>query len=142
MIYTLKGCYDIELAEVFLNRFLLELKIMYFGYVIVPLPSNLDEDERRGFNHVEQVFSYLKLPIYHLLYKKIHFKQSDLSLHQREEIINKIGYEHLELIKGKKVLIVDDISTSGNSLKAAIALIKKGNPKCVKVLVLAKKCRK
>lgn len=42
-------------------------------------------------------------------------------------------------IKNKKILIIDDVVTSGSSLKAAIKLIKQYHPKKVKGMAIAKK---
>ena len=41
----------------------------------------------------------------------------------------------------KKVLIVDDVLTTGSSIKASIELLKKYKPKKMKGLVVAEKCR-
>lgn len=40
-----------------------------------------------------------------------------------------------------KVLIIDDVLTSGNTVKTCINLVKKGGAKRVKVLVLSIVCR-
>ena len=112
---------------------------MYNDYVIVPIPSHINSDKERGFNHVEEVFAELKLPIYPCLKKKYNFKQSDLSKREREKIINKLFIEKGELVKNKKVLLVDDVITTGSSLKAGINLLKKYFPKKIELLILCKK---
>ena len=43
-LYQLKGCFDIELASIFLEYYASYLNIKYFGYVIVPAPSYIDAD--------------------------------------------------------------------------------------------------
>lgn len=47
--------------------------------------------------------------------------------------------KEIEVIKNKKILICDDICTTGSTLKAIIELVKKGNPKDIKILVVAKR---
>ena len=42
------------MREVFLNLFLKELSIKYKGYIVVPVPSYIADDERRGFNPVKK----------------------------------------------------------------------------------------
>ena len=139
LIYNFKGCFDYELKDVFLSRYLYELKIRYKGYILVPLPSTKKDDEERGFNHVVEMFSCLNLPIIQCLYKKVDYKQSELNREQRLEVFKKIGINNGEELKGKKVLIIDDIMTTGSSVKAAINLIKSYKPKILKVLVLSRK---
>ena len=44
-------------------------------------------------------------------------------------------------LTNKKILIVDDVMTTGSTVKHAIEIIKKKKPKIIKVLILAKNCR-
>ena len=76
-LYQIKGCYDIELSPIFLSRYYRELSIYFSGYTIVPVPSWRDDDEIREFNHVEEIYKCLKLPIKKCLYKCEKYKQSD-----------------------------------------------------------------
>lgn len=137
-IYLYKGCFDYEMKDVFLNLFIKELKIHYQGYKIVPIPSYIKDDEKRGFNHVIEVFKQMGLEIYPIIEKTEHFKQADKSAKERQQI-----KKHLRLISEKslakeKVIIVDDIYTTGATMKVAINLVEKLNPKEIRVLVLAK----
>jgi len=128
-----------EQHVVFINRFVYELRLRFKGYVIVCFPSNKEDDEIRGFNHVEEIFRQLKLPYAHVLRKKVSFKQSDLSKEEREKVASKIEGYDLDSIRHKKVLLVDDVMTTGSSLKAGISILKGANPRKIKVLVLSKK---
>ena len=136
-LYQLKGCYDIELASVFLANFKYLLKIRYFNYYIVPIPSYHLEDEQREFNHVEEIFKCLNLPMLKILYKSEKYKQSNQKAKDRHLISNFLKVSDLEKVKNKRILLVDDVITTGSTLKAAIALLKKGNPKCIRILTLA-----
>ena len=77
-----------------------------------------------------------------LLRKKYHFKQSNLSKNEREKIIDKLEIIDGFRVKNKKILLVDDVLTTGSSIKSTIRLIIKYHPKDIKVLVLAHNCRK
>lgn len=142
LLYQFKGCYDYELKDAFLSRQKSYLKIKYLNYVLVPIPSWEEEDKHRGFNHVEEIFKCLRLPIIKCLRKKVPFKQSKLSKGERTKVEGKLQYQKVTNLAHKKVLIVDDVLTTGSTIKAAIKIIEKYNPKVIKVLVLARKCRK
>ena len=138
LIYQYKGCYDYELHQVFLDRYAKEIKLLYFDRVIIPIPSYQNEDEQRGFNHVIEIFKSIGLNMLNILEKTEKHKQALSSFKQRKEV-----YKYLELksypdLSKKKVLIVDDVYTTGSTMKSAIHLIEKLNPKKIDVLVVAK----
>ena len=138
LIYQYKGCYDYELHQVFLDRYAKEIKLLYFDRVIIPIPSYQNEDEQRGFNHVVETFKSIGLNMLNILEKTEKHKQALSSFKQRKEV-----YKYLELksypdLSKKKVLIVDDVYTTGSTMKSAIHLIEKLNPKKIDVLVVAK----
>ena len=138
LIYQYKGCYDYELNEVFLNLYFRELGLRYRDYVVVPIPSFIEDDKQREFNHVVEAFKFLKLETLNLLEKTSHFKQANNTAKKRKEIRKHLRLKETISLEKKKVLIVDDIYTTGATMKAAISLIEKLNPKKIEVLVLAK----
>ena len=138
LIYQYKGCYDYELHKVFLDRYAKEIKLRYFDYVVIPIPSYKNEDEERGFNHVVETFKSLGVNMLNIIEKTEKHKQAVSTFNQRKEV-----YKYLELnshpdLSKKKVLIVDDVYTTGSTMKAAIHLVEKLNPKKIDVLVVAK----
>lgn len=138
MIYDFKGCYDYELRDVFLSRQKEYLKMLFRGYVLVPAPSHESHDEKRGFNHVIEIYKELKLPILPLIKKTKDVKQSDQHFDDRKKIGSALEMKNGESLKGKKVLFVDDILTSGSTARACLSLIEKEKPKRIRFLVLAK----
>ncbi len=139
LIYQFKGCYDIELSKCFLERQRIMLKILYHDYLVIPIPSWKDDDNKRGFNHVFEIFSSLNLKMCPCLHKKENIKQSSLNKEQRLKTKN-LSIDKVNLTN-KKILIVDDVMTTGSTVKHAIEIIKKKKPKIIKVLILAKNCR-
>ena len=137
LIYILKGCYDIELSKVFLRYFAKFLHFFYIGYYMIPIPSNEVDDKKREFNHVIEIFKDLHLPMLRIIYKNKPYKQSDYKAKDRHNISKVLELSDIEVIKNKKILLVDDIFTTGSTLKAAIELIKKGHPKKIKALTIA-----
>lgn len=139
LIYQYKGCGDYELKEIFINPFLEELILRYKGYKIVSIPSHAEHIEKRGFDHVKEMFSSLRIEFIDCLFKKEKYKQSDYNLEERSEAKNLIGIKNGEALKNKKILIVDDICTTGSTLRSAIKLVSLYEPKDIKILVVAKR---
>lgn len=141
-LYQLKGCFDIVLAKSFLENYADELNIIYHSYYLVFVPSNEEDDKIRGFNHVKAIFSILKLKQLDVLYKNRLYKQSKQSVHQRTNIRNIIEIKDVDLC-GKKILLVDDVITTGNTIKTCIKLLSSKGAKNIKILTLSiVKCEK
>lgn len=138
LVYQYKGCYDYVLNQAFLNMYANELRIRYSDYVVAPVPSFKKDDEIRGFNHVVEIFKNIGLTMLDILTKTEKHKQATSTVNERREVYKVLELkEHIDLRK-KKVLIVDDIYTTGSTMKSAINLIEKLNPKKISVLVMAK----
>lgn len=139
VLYRYKGCYDYMLKDVFLSYKLNSLKRKYRGYQIILAPSNKEIENKRGFNHLEEIFKCLKLPIIKCFKKIKKWKQSDKKLNERKQIQKVIKIDKSCLNNAKKMLIVDDVLTSGSTIKSLISQL----PPCIdkKVLVLSSNCR-
>jgi len=139
LLYKYKGCYDYVLKDAFITYNISCLKKIYKGYVVVLAPSNKDDELKRGFNHLEEIFKCLKMPLIKCFVKDEKWKQSEKTLSERRNIQNVIKID-ISCLKGiKKVLIVDDVLTSGSTIKALIKQIPTSIYK--KVLVLSSNCR-
>ncbi|MCD8203564.1 MAG: hypothetical protein LUB56_00330 [Coprobacillus sp.] len=138
LIYRYKGCNDYELKDAFIKRFSFWLRMKFSGYTIVPAPSSKEKEEERGFQHVEEVFSALKFKINQCFIKTSDFKQSSLTVNERKEVASKLEIVNGQSVKGKRILIVDDIYTTGSTVKAMISKLEPYHPKDIKVLVVAK----
>ena len=136
-LYKLKGCFDIELAPVFLDYYRYYFKLIFRGYTIVPAPSSSRADEERGFNHVVEIFKVLGLPILQCIHKTKDMKQSDLTSSEREKIKDILVIDDVDFTN-KKILIVDDVYTTGSTFAAMINLVKSKNPKKIKGLLMSK----
>lgn len=104
---------------------------------MVPAPSHKDADAERGFNHVVEIFRTLKLEMNRCIHKTERVKQADLSSEERQKISKVLVIDNIDF-SGKKVLIVDDVFTTGSTVKTMISLIRSKNPKDIKVLVMSK----
>lgn len=138
LLYQFKGCFDYELKDIFMTLFARELSIMFHNYVMVPIPSYEKDDEIREFNHIVEMFSCLKLPVRRLIVKTKKVKQADRNFEKRKEINKYLELKENPDLSSYKILLVDDVYTTGSTMKAAIRLIEKLHPKKIKVLVMSK----
>ena len=138
LIYQFKGCGDIELSDVFVEKQKPLLKILYLGYTIVPAPSYTKKDEKRGFNHVREMFKPLNMKTIYALKKERDVKQADLDYVKRKEIKESIKFNDGCDIRGKRILLVDDIITSGFTAKACADLLMRNGAKTVRILAIAR----
>ena len=138
LIYKYKGCFDYELKDVFLNLYYKEIRMRYSTYKIIPIPSYAEDDKVRGFNHVVEMFKKLGLEPLPKKEKTAHFKQAENKAKKRSEINKYLVIKKPIDLSNIKVLIVDDIYTTGSTMRAAINLVEKLNPKQIRVLVFAK----
>ena len=117
MLYQCKGCFDYEMAEVFLSRQRSFLKRKYRNWVLVPAPSYEEKDKVRGFNHVEEMFKGLERPFVHAIEKKDNVKQADLNFVERQQIGKHLVWKEGVSVAGLNVLFVDDLLTTGAKSK-------------------------
>ena len=138
LIYKYKGCYDYELKDIFLYRYRKYFKLIYRGSYVVPAPSYHIDDEKRGFNHVVEIFKTLGLKMLPIIHKNKAHKQSENNSRNRRSIISCLSIDENISLKGKNILLVDDILTTGSTLLSCIELLKQRQPKRIKILVVAK----
>jgi ComF family protein len=141
LILQIKANYDLELAKFILAPLKTLLKESYTKYTLVPIPSTKSSNKVRGFNHVEAMFSNLGLPILNLFEKVGNYKQANTKFEDRYQVNEKI-----KLVKDvdipTKVVVIDDIITSGSSLKTVIAILRNTGVKKLTFVILADNCRK
>ncbi len=137
MIYQLKGCNDIVLAKAFLSYDKLFLKLKYHDYNLVFVPSYITKDEIRGFNHVKEIFKHLNLKSIDILKKTSDVKQSSLNKLERGNISNFIDKKKYIDLSKEKILLVDDIITTGSTIRRCIEILNELNAKKIKVLTIA-----
>lgn len=137
LLYQFKGCKDYELKTIFLEYYKHYLNLKFKGYTIIPAPSFSKNDEERGFNHVEEIFKSLNLKILKIVHKIKQVKQADLTSEERAKIGEALVIDNVNLSR-KKILIVDDVFTTGSTVKSMINLVRKNGAKKIKVLLMSK----
>ena len=137
-LYQFKGLGDIELASAFFGYQSPYLRLLYRHYWVVPIPSSPSHDQARGFNQVREMAACLGLPIIDALRKKEGAKQSDLPAKERTKVGELLELAHPELIQGRRVLLLDDVFTTGSTARACLELLKRAKPRKIRFLAMAK----
>jgi len=138
-IFTYKICEDYELKDFFLKPYKIGINLMFFGYIVVPIPSYKIDDARRGYNHVIEIFNCLSFKIFNCLIKTKDIKQKLLNYEERQEIGKYFKFDSSFDIKNKKILLVDDVITTGASMKAAIKILKENGARKIEILSICKR---
>ena len=139
LIFQYKGCLDYELKDIFITPYINELKILYKNYYMLVVPSSKEKIKERGFNHCLEMFKPLGLKTIEPIEKIKDEKQSDKTYLERLKVKENLILVDKEINKNKKILIVDDICTTGSTLKAVINLLREADVKKMKILVIAKR---
>lgn len=135
--YLFKAKKDIDMVNLFLSWFKNEFNALFNDYYIVPIPSYSKNDQNRGYNHVVEIFSKMNLPILNCIVKTENVNQKDLNFNERQNICKYFTFAKEYNLSNKKILIVDDVVTTGASMKAVINIIKEKNVKQIKLFSLA-----
>lgn len=114
--------------------------------IIIPVPIHNNRKRQRGYNQsaliakeLEKNFSNIHY-IYNVLIKKKNNKpQSSKNKEERYQNVNNVYYiKNEHKIYGKKVLILDDIYTTGATVNECSKMLRKAKAKYIDVLTIAK----
>ena len=128
------------LASLIIHYIKLNEKQMFFSDrdVIVPIPLTKKRLKERGFNQAEEIgrelSSFLKIPLAsNVLFKvKETLPQVELSKEEREKNVKEaFAVRNNDQIKDKKVLILDDVYTTGSTMAEAARVLKESGAKQV-----------
>ena len=133
----------------FFAKMLLNCKKTYrffsFYDIIIPVPMEKGKRLQRGYNQAELITNIIckntKILNGNLFIKKIRKTkiQSTLNLNQRKENIkNAFCVNKLNEIIGKKIVLFDDVCTTGNTVNEISRILKEAGASEVLVIVLAK----
>ena len=114
-----------------------ELQRRYKDYLIVVAPSASKANDVRGFAPNQAIAMTIHSHVFNGLYKKVNYKQSDQSYTQRAGIRDVIGLRGGLFLKNRKILLLDDVMTSGETIKTCLKLIEKEKPQKIEILILA-----
>lgn len=114
-------------------------------FILIPVPLNKKRLKWRGFNQAEEIgweiAKFLKIPLLAscLTKTKETPPQVELADEAREENIKGVfSCQNEELIRGKNVLLIDDVYTTGSTMKEAARVLKKAGAKEIIGIVVAR----
>jgi len=148
MIHYLKynGYFEFAdlLGELMVER-IVRSGIPFEDYIVVPVPMHTSRIGERGYNHAELMARYISHRLGYkggLVLERVTntVRQIGLSREKRlKNIVGKIRCEDKALIKDKNVLLVDDVATTGSTLKECANVLKADGAKSVWTVVVAKR---
>ena len=104
----------------------LSVSMLFDGVdLLLPVPLHRTKRRRRGYNQSEKIAEGVSevtgIPLGdQLVARKAHRTQTSLSAERRfENTLNVFGVERPETLRGKHIMLVDDICTTGATLLAA-----------------------
>ena len=132
-MHRIKELYDESLVKVFHNDLRYSLAWTYRKSYKVCVPSSEMKTQERGFHAVQGMFEPWSVQN---AFVKEDVKQSLKSALDRRLIANAIKLKDPSIRKNRKILLVDDVCTTGSSLKACYDLLK-NEENSVSIVVLA-----
>jgi len=125
------------LSSLIIEHFLLLEKQPDFGdFILIPIPLEKKKMKWRGFNQAEEIgkelSKFLKIPLLNNILLKTRETLPQVELTGKERKENMKGaflVQNNDLIKNKKILLVDDIYTTGSTMKEAARVLKEAGGK-------------
>ena len=114
--------------------------------VIVPVPLHADRERERGFNQAVVIADELarlsRLPLdEHSVVRRLHTERHRAGMDakaRRQSVAAAFAVRHCDFIAGKRVLLVDDVFTTGATASACAQALKDSGAAAVLVLTIAR----
>jgi len=133
-VHHLKYQNDIGIARILAGYLLKVIQAETWEFdLVIPVPLSRSKEEQRGYNQAERlarpVAEALKTPISTEGLKRIreNASQVDLDVKSRRENVRGVFEANPAIVKGKRILLIDDVFTTGATLESASQALKDAN---------------
>lgn len=142
-VKALKFGKNIMMSRLFAEMLQSRIESIDENYVLMPVPLHVSRLRSRGYNQAYEMAKELaKLtnrPLDNSLKRNKNTQmQAQLKLNQRAKNVSK-AFSIVGELKNKHIILVDDVMTSGNTLRECAKTLKKAGAQDIKVLVFARK---
>ncbi len=132
-LHQYKFLQDVQLAHVFANELRTHLVT---EAIIVPIPMHSEKKIQRTFAHVDELLKSAGVPYMHLLEKLDKEAMGEKSKVQRLAMKPLFAIKEGTTIQQKNYILVDDIYTTGTTLRHAATVLKEAGAMRVEALTL------
>ena len=126
-------------------KYIENCKLKIENFIIIPIPLHFWREKQRGFNQSKLIAEYvakkLNLRLVGALKRAKNNKPQAKSKNSEERNKNVEGIFKIinpDLIRGKNIILIDDVFTSGATINEAVKILKQSGVKRIITLVLAK----
>jgi ComF family protein len=147
MVHALKYRYKRDVGSLlgaFAARYMIESGKFNYIDCIIPVPISSKRLKKRGYNQAqifgEGISKEINAPIQHKVLIKIRDTgtQTARSRQDRmEKVANSFSVKKKALIKGRHVLLVDDVITTGATLESCASLLLKEGARSISCITIA-----
>lgn len=126
VLVELKGHGNMAAAKALIpNKIRRKLRRMFKNKIFVYMPSTDEDDEERGFKHLEVLYNHISNKYYSPFRKDFKRKQALCTYQERKEVFKYIHLkeEYKFLCGDDEIVLVDDVMTSGSTLLAGRNLL-------------------
>jgi ComF family protein len=117
--------------------------------LIIPVPLHAERERERGFNQAvllaRELARLSHLPLdEHSVVRRVHTERHRAGMDaraRRESVADVFAVRHPKLVRGQRVLLIDDVFTTGATVSACAAVLREAGTQDVLVLTLARPVR-